>query len=240
MARESNTGVIAKPIKADCEPSVRAARESNVKQDGIAWPHVEVAWPCRALQIDYEPYAGPKSGEHEQELLDRYLKSDLVDEEGATAATAVSSGSVPPEVAAEISLEEARMKADMMDENSGMDSDADDGDEAGVEWLSRFQRRLERSPEQVVRYAWGGSPLWMRPPPAEANGGSWPPPCPRCGAGRVFELQLLPTLLSQADAAAQRQADWGTVLVYTCSKDCAAREEMDDVCEEFVVVQPAV
>ncbi|CAM9809420.1 unnamed protein product [Ectocarpus sp. 8 AP-2014] len=58
--------------------------------------------------------------------------------------------------------------------------------------VMRFADRVARSPQQVVRYAYGGGPLWSASdPPREEI-----PPC-ACGATRVFEMQLMPALLLQ-------------------------------------------
>merc|ERR1712217_119616 len=109
-----------------------------------------------------------------------------------------------------------------------------------------FQKRIGRSPTQVVRYCWGGEPIWIAAPPKDfpgsaargSNGGSCVPRC-RCGAERIFEMQVLPTLPSQICAASSLVSDlkieWGTVAVYTCSADCVS----NDPCEEVVLVQPA-
>eukprot|EP00928_Gymnodinium_smaydae_P062941 TRINITY_DN46662_c0_g1_i1.p1 TRINITY_DN46662_c0_g1~~TRINITY_DN46662_c0_g1_i1.p1 ORF type:complete len:471 (-),score=98.48 TRINITY_DN46662_c0_g1_i1:73-1413(-) len=203
----------------------------------------EVTWPCHAVEIYDEPDAPPKSGDHERELLERYLQSDLAEEEGGNNGGGMCS--LPPEIVEELRAEDdAKMWTQDDDDIDEMDVESEDGkDEEAATWLSKFQRRLERSPSQVARYAWGGSPLWLAPPPeALAPGKRGPPCCSRCGAGRVFELQLLPTLLTQMrdwcpDFALGARMDWGTVVVYTCERDCAADSTC---CEEFVVVQPAV
>lgn len=202
------------------------------------------AWPCFALEIYAEPPAEPKSGAHEEELLQRYLQSELANEDLCNAEAGVS---VPPEFAEELSAERARLKAEAgtdepEDDDLDMDVEDDDcsGDGREMEWLLKFQRRLRRSPEQVVRYSWGGSPLWMAPPPREASTSSWPPSCTRCGAPRSFELQVLPTLpfrlgAASGDGSVMQEVSWGTACVYTCSKDCLT----DGPCEEFLVVQAA-
>ena len=73
-----------------------------------------------------------------------------------------------------------------------------DGDEADsyerlpapMRAMLRFQRAVQRCPRQVVRYAYGGKPLWsVAQPPA-----CCPPTCV-CGAPRTFELQLMPAAL---------------------------------------------
>ncbi|CAM9245974.1 unnamed protein product [Ectocarpus fasciculatus] len=58
--------------------------------------------------------------------------------------------------------------------------------------VMRFADRVARSPKQVVRYAYGGEPLWSASDPPRED----IPPC-ACGATRVFEMQLMPALLLQ-------------------------------------------
>ncbi|KAL6762824.1 programmed cell death protein 2 [Haematococcus lacustris] len=54
----------------------------------------------------------------------------------------------------------------------------------------RFNARLQRQPDQCVRYCRGGQPLWpSRRRPA-------PPACPRCSSPRVFELQLMAPVIA--------------------------------------------
>eukprot|EP00977_Amphora_coffeiformis_P021079 scaffold8817_cov124-Amphora_coffeaeformis.AAC.2 len=127
--------------------------------------------------------------------------------------------------------------------------------------LLKFSDRLKRSPRQVIRYAYGGEPLWSRAPPkqpvklekkrgkspAETNK-SQVPPC-ACGATRVFECQILPSVLhvlnvdkfvKQSGAASSQLNEWycsggmdfGSIAIYTCSRP--------DTCtssQEFVVIQ---
>jgi len=231
---------------AASQPRKPAKKADRTEHFGVQGSAEAKPWPCRALEIYCEPGAELGVGAHEHDLLERYLKSEQNDED----AMATGGGDVvPPEVAAELSLEEARMHAELEEEagqgtSVGVEEDDEDdedddamaGGPSGM-WLRRFQRRLERSPEQVVRYAWGGEPLWLAPPPQELQGtgdAATPPPCGRCGASRIFELQLMPMLASQLGAS----SDWGVVVVYTCSQDCAT--DGIGLCEEYVVVQPAV
>lgn len=149
-----------------------------------------------------------------------------------------------------------------------------------------FTRRLRRVPGQVARYAYGGVPLWSVPTwdRRRHNGGasgqqqqrktkkskikkpqqgmhpSRLPDVPRCacGAGRVFEFQVLPSLLHVLDVDGHAAAvgargkedgdddndvmdlinsggmNWGSIAVYSCPLSC------DDSREEFVIVQEAV
>eukprot|EP01117_Protostelium_nocturnum_P012898 TRINITY_DN4776_c0_g1_i2.p1 TRINITY_DN4776_c0_g1~~TRINITY_DN4776_c0_g1_i2.p1 ORF type:complete len:723 (-),score=237.95 TRINITY_DN4776_c0_g1_i2:141-2309(-) len=55
----------------------------------------------------------------------------------------------------------------------------------------KFQKRMARSPEQIVRYSFGGAPIWIdNDKPIKLSS------CSHCGSSRVFELQLLPTVIS--------------------------------------------
>jgi len=137
-----------------------------------------------------------------------------------------------------------------------------------------FSKRLKRVPGQVARYAYGGVPLWSIPLPPKNTGklqqtrsskqqkskkkaqkvySPLPvvPPCV-CGAKRVFEFQILPSLLHVLDVDAYATAgsrgksgdmmdlisrggmDWGSIAVYSCSESC------DKNREEFIIVQGAV
>ena len=109
----------------------------------------------------------------------------------------------------------------------------------------KFANRLQRVPEQCVRYCHGGRVLWPSPFSPE------PGLCPRCGSPRVFEMQLMPPLMSiileaseavEVDDGAEGKASRGpcsapvasqlaingagnwdvcTVAVFTCTSSCS-------------------
>jgi len=92
-----------------------------------------------------------------------------------------------------------------------------------------FQRRVKRSPEQVLRYSrWpGAQPLWVedKAQPTEQDF----PPCPQCNAPRRFEFQVLPQLLhylgvenAESDGT-EKAINWGTVAIYSCPNACHPR-----------------
>ncbi|THD25111.1 Programmed cell death protein 2 [Fasciola hepatica] len=105
---------------------------------------------------------------------------------------------------------------------------------------------------EEVRYWWSGRPVFNGPPPKELADHL---KCTRCGASRVFELQLFPTLndclmLSpssgdndpvdfQLPEPDRINKDWllriTTVLIFTCSASCWL--EGDGWTEECIVVQ---
>lgn len=89
-----------------------------------------------------------------------------------------------------------------------------------------FANCLRRHPTQVVRYAYGATPLRVLPRAAQ-------PAIPRCecGARRCFEFELLPTLIYYLNSDSME--DWNTVAVWSCDRSC------DAFGTEIAVVQPA-
>eukprot|EP00928_Gymnodinium_smaydae_P097197 TRINITY_DN8745_c0_g4_i1.p1 TRINITY_DN8745_c0_g4~~TRINITY_DN8745_c0_g4_i1.p1 ORF type:complete len:322 (+),score=56.82 TRINITY_DN8745_c0_g4_i1:106-1071(+) len=198
--------------------SARASCETAAWRGVIDGPCTEI-WPSFALNIYAEPAAAeaPLAAEeeaHAAELLERYRQTCSSSAENEFSSLNARDGA-----------------------GFELTGDDDEDDEAEADWMLDFQERLSRSPAQVVRYDWGGEPLWMDAPPP---GAERPPPCASCGARRVFEVQLLPTLFSAVHALlpenATGEVGWGVVAVYTCSQDCEAVEPR----EEYVVVQPAI
>lgn len=54
----------------------------------------------------------------------------------------------------------------------------------------KLQKRLSRSPTQVIRYSFGGKPLFISAVTQEEQNRLGP--CPHCHGDRVFEMQLVP------------------------------------------------
>lgn len=126
-----------------------------------------------------------------------------------------------------------------------------DGDRA----FHKFKKRIQHCKEQCLRYEWNGSPLLIseivKPTQATDN----IPPCSNCGCDRVFEMQLMPALASllQAKKSATSdkvtsqgaclckdytRMDFGTILIYTCSKSCSKTENGENIPNnEFVITQ---
>lgn len=55
------------------------------------------------------------------------------------------------------------------------------------------------------------------------------PACPHCHAERIFELQLLPTLIHFLKPVEHRMTDFASIYVYTCANNCilsGASEEL--------------
>lgn len=113
------------------------------------------------------------------------------------------------------------------------------------ESLFAFQRRAGAHPQQSLRYyrEAHAEPLW-----AGASGrlSGPPPPCPRCGAARTFECQLMPQMLCAIEEfeywgggagdtleEAKDVLDWGVLAIYTCSASCAKHEDVCAYAEEY-------
>lgn len=103
--------------------------------------------------------------------------------------------------------------------------------------FSCFMKRISLCPEQVLRYSWSGTPLFIMEPPSNVN--QVVPPCAHCGSPRVFEFQLMPALVSLlrcTQLSSELAVEFGTVLIYTCRDSCWTSGSSNPV-EEFPFVQ---
>lgn len=110
--------------------------------------------------------------------------------------------------------------------------------------FEEFQERISRAPTQILRYQFGGSPLWPKvPAPIEK-----PETCD-CGKDMVFELQLLGSCLhylhpDKSVPEHQKEAgmNFASVAIFTCAADCTevnivAENRSLKVISQAVVVQ---
>ncbi|CAG8658090.1 4871_t:CDS:2, partial [Scutellospora calospora] len=141
----------------------------------------------------------------------------------------------------------------------------------------KFSDRVSEWPDQCIRYEFDGQPLLYNQSDSAASlllssshesnkqlkvNTQRLPKCPKCGSKRVFEFQLMPSLLcilptgeyatnnsknkneiggskcgiAQFDVG----MEWGTVMIFTCQNDCEIYNvNKDEVSyyEEFVLVQ---
>jgi pre-rRNA-processing protein TSR4 len=114
----------------------------------------------------------------------------------------------------------------------------------------KFARRLAQNPEQVLRYEYNGQPLLYSGTDGVASRFIVPhnksgavqgmPRCESCGAGRVFELQLVPGLIEVLEegeeVGVEEGMEWGTVILGVCARNCAVVGEVA-FREEWVGVQ---
>lgn len=101
--------------------------------------------------------------------------------------------------------------------------EAETYEESSDKIFLKLQKRILRSPRQVIRYSLGGKPLLISPlPHEEANKAAF---CPHCRGDRVFEMQLVPAAADEIyqrrhSSTGQAPIEWGVVAVFTCKNDC--------------------
>jgi hypothetical protein len=116
--------------------------------------------------------------------------------------------------------------------------------------MSKFFKRLALNPTQSIRYLlhlsythpnnsykqtrydFNGTPLLMYSDPALLH----IPPC-ACGEPRVFELQLMSTLIYLLNSRNKKCGlDFGIVAVFVCAKSCTNL----NIQREYIYVQPEI
>ncbi|XP_078720528.1 programmed cell death protein 2 [Lampetra fluviatilis] len=101
-----------------------------------------------------------------------------------------------------------------------------------------FKERIARDPKQVLRYSREGQPLWVS---SEHVATASDIPACSCGSPRSFEFQVMPQLLSELQVdSLSASIDWGTLVVYTCSRSCTPRDGPHAYVSEFVWKQDFV
>ncbi|XP_008549222.1 programmed cell death protein 2-like [Microplitis demolitor] len=104
----------------------------------------------------------------------------------------------------------------------------------GDDMFYNFDSRIKRNPGQILRYCRDNSAALLLYPL-----GSKIEPCKYCGAERIFELQILSTIIPKLKLVPCRERDFeidfGTVLIFTCSASCWSAN--DTYKEEYVIVQ---
>jgi hypothetical protein len=119
--------------------------------------------------------------------------------------------------------------------------------------FQKFADRVQENPSQAIRYERGGLPLLYSTKDTdgnelvESNGtikNSIIPPCPSCGASRIFELQTMPNLTflldENLDPSADIGIDWGIITVWTCRDDCNLESKSKILISEYVSVFAAM
>ena len=234
-------------VTADVVPS---KGEETIVESAKSYECTEVgkeSFEAFYLETDYEPDGSGNSAAEDaevRELLSRYEAQKVADEAEEEKASKKSGGKKGKETV-----------------DSGFEDvyEHSTGDRA----FRRFQRRLQRAPEQVMRWCYGGKPLQLcDATPLEAL---CIPRCPHCGAPRVFEAQLMPALLdklhllnskpspsvtlpspvvpgssSAAAATALNQSlpyEFGSIIICTCSKDCDTHGTLT---QEHLIWQPCL
>ncbi|XP_074738232.1 programmed cell death protein 2-like isoform X1 [Strix uralensis] len=158
--------------------------------------------------VDEEDYAGFLDTDHVDKLLKEYQQREGVD------------------------LEQ------LMSESFAGEGDNEKYEKSEVKsrdyTFHKFMKRISVCHEQILRYSWGGQPLFITCPPANIDKDI--PACSNCGSNRIFEFQLMPALVSMLQSDSDLSVEFGTVLVYTCERSCWPTNHQTPL-EEFVIVQ---
>ena len=117
--------------------------------------------------------------------------------------------------------------------SSRVDTDESVADEkysksVGDRTFQKFLRRVERAPEQVLRYlrVEGGTAEVLVCAEVGKMGERDKRRCKGCGAETEVEMQVMPGLLAQmdSDVGGKEELDWGVLNVLTCVKNCVGKE----------------
>ncbi|XP_013932032.1 PREDICTED: programmed cell death protein 2-like [Thamnophis sirtalis] len=99
----------------------------------------------------------------------------------------------------------------------------------------KFMKRISSCQEQILRYSWNGQPLFITQPSADFQ--TRVPRCNNCKSKRIFEFQLMPTLVNMLKTRENDTSiEFGTAVVYTCEKSCWTAGCSSPL-EEFIFVQ---
>ncbi|CAH4018538.1 unnamed protein product [Pieris brassicae] len=84
--------------------------------------------------------------------------------------------------------------------------------------FNKFNKRIARHPDQVLRYDKGGTPLWIT---GNSNVLIDVPNCQYCNEERQYEFQIMPQLLNFINVGIELNSiDWGVLAIYTCKQSC--------------------
>lgn len=151
-----------------------------------------------------------------QEHIDRLLTTYLRDEDDAENLNALRHAGLGNAVREGSYASSGMPTTPFSDPSASIQPEAeeDNEDEKDIKTANEteeyFQQRVQISPNQVLRYAYGGLPLWITSPsPLEGEKGKAlsVPACELCGSPRTFECQLMPALLSHLVASRKKGKD---------------------------------
>lgn len=149
------------------------------------------AFPSFALDTIDEP-AGTDVDElaHEKALYRKYLAATAKEGDAGAVDDLEATDDLADDASGKGGRPKGKSKGKGKGGKGGGNAEKYERTPEKYKYLMRFQKRVRREPAQVVRYAYGGEPLWPAAPPKRLK-------VPRCSCGeeRAFELQLLPSLL---------------------------------------------
>ncbi|XP_077165753.1 programmed cell death protein 2-like isoform X1 [Paroedura picta] len=171
--------------------------------------NVPVWQPYYISAVEEDDYLGYDDTDHAQKLLKEYQQREGVDLEL------------------------------LMSESNMVDSFGEKYEKSPVgkrdEAFHKFMKRISPCQEQMLRYSWGGQPLFITCPSSDFK--TTVPLCYNCQSKRIFEFQLMPALVSMLKSRDEDlSVEFGTVLIYTCEKSCWPVNHPVSL-EEFIFVQ---
>uniref|UniRef100_A0ABM5EUY6 Programmed cell death protein 2-like n=1 Tax=Pogona vitticeps TaxID=103695 RepID=A0ABM5EUY6_9SAUR len=170
---------------------------------------VRLFQPYYISVVDEEDYHGYEDTSHAHKLLKEYQQREGIDVAELTSASYTTVG------CNEIYEKSEAEKIDLV--------------------FHKFMKRISVCPEQILRYSWGGQPLFITSPPTDIT--TAVPPCNQCRSRRIFEFQLMPALVSMLQTEDRDvSVEFGTALVFTCEKSCWPANQSTPL-EEFIFVQ---
>ncbi|NXI65043.1 PDD2L protein, partial [Anseranas semipalmata] len=179
-----------------------------VREDTVTATSAPVFHPYYINVVDEEDYAGFLDTDHADKLWKEYQQREGVDLERLMSESFAAEG----------------------DNEKYEKSEVKSGDYV----FHKFMKKISVCHEQILRYSWGGQPLFITSPPANINEGI--PACSNCGSKRIFEFQLMPAMVSMLQSDADLSVEFGTVIVYTCERSCWPTNHQTPL-EEFIFVQ---
>ncbi|XP_066926931.1 programmed cell death protein 2-like isoform X2 [Clytia hemisphaerica] len=120
-------------------------------------------------------------------------------------------------------IDESRLKELMSDGKQDLDKELEKEFNKATantrdEYFEKFKKRINREPDQIIRYDLGGIPLWVSSEKIPFDKDI--PKC-SCGSKRQYEFQILPQMLNYLGIETTVDSiDWGTLCIYTCINNC--------------------
>ncbi|KAJ0412909.1 hypothetical protein ATCC90586_002539 [Pythium insidiosum] len=244
-AMSSSSARVATPAKSHSKPD-------EARHTGDFASNKSPAFPALFVDVVDEPFEDFKTQNdfsHENELLQQYMRQEEEDKSTDYMRQEEEDKSTDVNDLRRIIANAKKSDGSVSGSAAASSGESYERTPAQQKHFMRFQKRINRCPLQVLRYDYGGEPLWPKPMPRSLK----IPPCP-CGEARAFELQLTPTInyflkvdefaakqlqiVANATSAAPTAAtgggmDWSSVVVYSCPLSCAYSHE------EHVIVLPA-
>ncbi|EFA78333.1 hypothetical protein PPL_08984 [Heterostelium album PN500] len=105
--------------------------------------------------------------------------------------------------------------------------------------FSKFIKRISHNPNQVVRYSFKGEALYMSEAGKKLVSAFYP--CQKCRSQKVFEFQVLSTIITQVYHVTSSDLDFSNIFIYTCPNHCHENTHNDVIyVEELVLLEKSI